>query len=214
MERLISTPRILVFAGSVRSGALSAKVADAAHKELALQGAEVTRISLTDYPLPIMDEDLEAEHGVPDNAVKLARLIADHDGLLIASPEYNASIPPLVKNTIDWVSRVHRDGAPGRSGPFPARRWRCAPPPNGHFAGIRGLYHLRAVLMNCRAEIISPQCSVARAQDAFDSDGAFREERLKNAMTTVCRTLIERARMLSTTGGDTDAGHGSMCAAG
>ena len=79
-------------------------------KELALQGAEVTRISLADYPLPIMDEDLEKEKGVPENAVQLARQIAAHDGLLIASPEYNASIPPLLKNTIDWVSRVRKDG--------------------------------------------------------------------------------------------------------
>ena len=77
---------------------------------MALQGAEVTRISLGDYPLPIMDQDLEKEKGVPENAQKLARQIAAHDGLLIASPEYNASIPPLLKNTIDWVSRVRRDG--------------------------------------------------------------------------------------------------------
>ncbi|TJW87151.1 MAG: NAD(P)H-dependent oxidoreductase, partial [Mesorhizobium sp.] len=82
-------PRILVFAGSVRTGAFSGRTADVAQKELAMQGAEVTRISLGDYPLPIMDEDLEKEKGVPENAVKLGRLIADHDGLLIATPEYN-----------------------------------------------------------------------------------------------------------------------------
>ena len=95
-------PRILVFAGSVRTGAYSGKVADAAMKELAVQGADTTRISLIDYPLPIMDEDLEARDGIPDNAMKLGRLFAAHDGLLIASPEYNSSIPPLLKNTLDW----------------------------------------------------------------------------------------------------------------
>ena len=78
--------KILVFAGSLRTGAYSDKTADAAMKELALQGAEVTRISLADYPLPIMDQDLEKEKGVPENAVRLARLIAGHDGVLIATP--------------------------------------------------------------------------------------------------------------------------------
>ena len=98
-------PKILVFAGSIRTGAWSGRTADAAMKELALQGAEVTRISLADYPLPIMDEDLEAQKGIPENAVKLARLIAHHDGVLVATPEYNGSISSVLKNAIDWASR-------------------------------------------------------------------------------------------------------------
>ena len=79
-------PKILVFAGSVRTGAYSGRTADIAHKELALQGAEVTRISLADYPLPIMDQDLEKEKGIPANALKLARMIAAHDAVLICTP--------------------------------------------------------------------------------------------------------------------------------
>ena len=114
-------PKILVFAGSIRTGAYSGRTADVAQKELAMQGAEVTRISLADYPLPIMDEDLEKEKGVPENAVKLARLIAAHDGLLIATPEYNGSIPPLLKNTIDWVSRVRTGWRPAAPAAMPAR---------------------------------------------------------------------------------------------
>ncbi|WP_048647172.1 NADPH-dependent FMN reductase [Nitratireductor soli] len=189
--------RILVFAGSIRSGAYSGQTADAAMKELALQGAEVTRISLADYPLPIMDQDLEKEKGIPENAYRLGRLIAAHDGVLIASPEYNASIPPLLKNTIDWVSRLSKDdGRPLR--PWVGKAVGLCSSSDGNFAGLRGLYHLRAVLMNCRAEIVTPQCSVARAQDAFDEDGSFKDERLRGMMEAVCRTLIERARMLST----------------
>ena len=106
-------PRILVFAGSIRTGAYSGRTADAAQRELALQGAEVTRLSLADYPLPILDQDLEKEYGIPENAMKLARQFAAHDGLLIATPEYNGSIPPLLKNAVDWISRVRADG--GRS---------------------------------------------------------------------------------------------------
>ncbi|MCX7305560.1 MAG: NAD(P)H-dependent oxidoreductase [Hyphomicrobiales bacterium] len=190
-------PKVLVFAGSLRTGAFSIKTADAAMKELALQGADVTRISLGDYPLPLVDQDLEMEKGVPENAQKLARQIAAHDGLLIASPEYNASIPPLLKNAIDWVGRVRRDGARPFK-PFEGKVAALCSSSDGNFAGMRGLYHLRAVLMACQVEVITPQCSVARAAEAFDDDGQFREERLRYQMETVCRTLIERAAMMST----------------
>lgn len=189
-------PKILVFAGSIRTGAYSGKTADAATKELALQGADVTRISLADYPLPIMDQDLEVEKGVPENAFKLARLIAAHDGFLIASPEYNSSIPPLLKNTIDWVSRIHKDG--GRPfKPYAGKIAALCSSSDGNFAGARGLYHLRSVLMNCGVEIITPQCSVPHAKDAFDEDGQFKDEQLRRRMETVVRTLIERAKMMS-----------------
>lgn len=166
-------------------------------KELAIQGALVTRIALVDYPLPLMDEDLEREKGVPENALKLARHFLDHDGVLIASPEYNASIPPLLKNTIDWISRVRKDGARPIK-PFSGKVAALCSSSDGNFAGLRGLYHLRAVLMACNVEVITPQCSVARAREAFDQDGQFREERLRHQMETVVRTLIERATMLST----------------
>jgi len=192
------TPRILVFAGSTRTGAYSGKTADAAMKELALQGADVTRISLADYPLPIMNQDLEREKGVPENAVKLAYMIGAHEAVLIATPEYNGSIPPLLKNTIDWVSRVKADarGQPFRA--FNGRLIALCSSSDGMYAGIRAINHLRAVLVQCQAEVISAQCSVPRAGDAFDENGDFREERLRKAMSKVCRSLIEHARLFST----------------
>jgi chromate reductase len=190
------TARILVFAGSVRTGAYSGRTADAAMKELALQGADVTRISLGDYPLPIMDEDLEEAEGIPDNALKLARLFASHDGILIATPEYNGSMPPLLKNAIDWISRVRHDGDRVLR-PLPGRVVAICSSSNGHFAGIRSAAHLRAVLAHIQMEVIAAQCSVPNGADAFDDDGAFREERLRKSMTRLCATLIERAEMLS-----------------
>jgi chromate reductase, NAD(P)H dehydrogenase (quinone) len=190
------TPRILVFAGSIRTGAFSGKTADAAMKELALQGAEVTRISLADYPLPIMDEDLEDAEGIPENAMKLGRLVAAHDGMLIASPEYNASVPPLLKNTLDWISRIRKDG--GKTfRPYSGKVAGLCSSSDGHFAGARALYHLRAVLMNCQVEIVTPQCSVAHAADAFNQDGRLKDNRSHALMEKVCRTVIERASMLS-----------------
>ncbi|TIQ30448.1 MAG: NAD(P)H-dependent oxidoreductase [Mesorhizobium sp.] len=189
-------PRILVFAGSVRTGAFSGRTADVAQKELAMQGAEVTRISLGDYPLPIMDEDLEKEKGIPENAVKLARQIADHDGLLIATPEYNGSIPPLLKNSIDWVSRLRRDGSRSFRPLYGKPAGLCSSS-EGKFAGIRCINHLRAVLVRCQMEVITPECSVSRANEAFAEDGQFRDARLQQSMERLCRTLIETSRMLS-----------------
>lgn len=157
----------------------------------------MTRISLADYPLPLMNEDLEAETGVPDNAFKLARQVDAHDGLLIVSPEYNASIPPLLKNTIDWVSRVRKDG--GRSfRPLNGKPAALCSSSDGTFGGVRGLYHLRAVLMNCGVEVVTPQCSVPRAHEAFDEHGEFKEEKLQRMMAKVVTILMERAQMLST----------------
>jgi chromate reductase len=190
-------PKILVFAGSLRSGAFSGRTADVAQKELAMQGAEVTRISLADYPLPIMDEDMEEEKGVPENAVKLGRLIGVHDGLLIATPEYNGSVPPLLKNTIDWVSRMRVDG--GRTfRPLAGKVAGLCSSSNGHFAGIRCINHLRAVLVRCQMEVVTPECSVPDGDSAFDGDSNFRDERLTKSMEYLCRTLIETSRMLST----------------
>lgn len=196
---MVVVPRILLFAGSIRIGAYSGRTADAAQKELALQGAEVTRISLADYPLPIMDQDLEREKGVPENVLKLARLMAANDAVLICTPEYNGSIPPLVKNTIDWMSRVRRDnGRPLQ--PFAGKVAGICSSSEGSFAGVRSANHLRAVLVRVGLEVISPEVSVPRGAEAFDEDGAFREERLRKGMTRMCRTLIEHARLLSVRG--------------
>src|SRR5690606_1840322 len=116
-------------------GAYSGKTADAAMKELAIQGAEVSRISLADYPLPIYDADLERTDGIPENARRLARILAAHDGLLIATPEYNNSVPALLKNTLDWISRVREDGGhPLR--PFRGKVAALCSSSDGKFAGI------------------------------------------------------------------------------
>lgn len=189
-------PKILVFAGSIRTGAYSGRTADVAQRELAVQGAEVTRISLGDYPLPLMDEDLEREEGIPQNAVKLARLFAAHDAILICTPEYNSSMPPLLKNAIDWVSRVRR--IDGRAiSPFSGRVAGICSSSEGHFAGIRSASHLRAVLSHIGMEVIAPQVSVPNAGEAFEKGGDFGDERLRKGMARLCGRLIDHARLLS-----------------
>src|SRR5256885_10053599 len=98
--------KILVIPGSLRTGSLNARLAAAAAHELAQSGTEVTRISLSDFPLPIYDGDLQAKSGAPKHAINLKRMIGAHHGVLLGSPENNASVPPLLKNAIEWVSRV------------------------------------------------------------------------------------------------------------
>src|ERR1700676_3250868 len=102
----MSAIKILVIPGSLRTGSLNAKLAATATCELVQAGAEVTRISLADFPLPIYDGDLQTKSGVPKHAINLKRMMSAHHGVLIVTPEYNSSVPALVKNTIDWVTRV------------------------------------------------------------------------------------------------------------
>jgi chromate reductase, NAD(P)H dehydrogenase (quinone) len=186
------TPRILLFAGSNRTGAFSGKLADCAMKELLRLEAEVTRISLIDYPLPLMDEDLEREQGIPDSALKLARLFAAHDGLFIATPEYNGSIPPLLKNAIDWISRVSRDGErPLR--PFAGKVAAIGSSSTGTFAGIRAIGHLRAILAHVGIQVVSEQCSVPNAQTAFDDMDRLHDDRTRINLEKSMRSLFEMA---------------------
>src|ERR1700752_2608693 len=137
----MSQPKILVFAGSIRTGSLNARLAALVGKELGLAEAEVTRISLQDFPLPIYDGDLEAKSGPPDNAVKLKRMLMQHGGVFITSPEYNASLAPLLKNTLDWVSRVREDGEQPYAA-FRNRVFALGAATNGPWGGRRSLMAL------------------------------------------------------------------------
>ena len=105
-------PKILIIAASLRAGSHNARLAALAAKELTLAEADVTRISLADYALPIFDADLMADSGLPPPAIELKRMLTAHRGVFIATPEYSASVPPLLKNAIDWMSRGHERGEP------------------------------------------------------------------------------------------------------
>ena len=145
----MSSPRILAFAGSARSNSWNARLVRIAAEGARVAGANVTVLDLKDHPMPLFDEDLERESGTPNNAVKLKQLFLEHDGLLIASPEYNSSITPLLKNTIDWVSQ------PGENEPMLAAYQGkvaaiMATSPGG-LGGLRGLVHLRSILSSVTA---------------------------------------------------------------
>jgi len=190
----MSPPKILVFAGSIRAGSLSTRLAALAAKELALADAEVTRVSLVDYPLPIYNGDLEAEKGVPENAAKLARLIAAHQGVFIATPEYNNSVPPLLKNTIDWVSRIESRGATD----YRNRVFAIGSTSDGMIGGARALIDLRKIVQAGLGAILIPsKVEVSRAQDAFDDSGELTVEPVSRLLKRVCRHLVDLAARLA-----------------
>jgi NAD(P)H-dependent FMN reductase len=187
-------PKILVFAGSIRSGSFNARLAALAAKELTLADADVTLISLADYPLPLYDGDLEAQSGVPDNAVKLKRMMMTHRGIFIASPEYNASVTPLLKNALDWVSRV-REVNEQPLAAYKGRVFALGAASNGTLGGYRSLMALRQILeLGCGATVLPEQIAVREEANAFDDDDQLRDERSARLLKTVLNRLIEAAR--------------------
>ena len=186
--------RVLVFAGSIRSGALSVKLAALAAKELALADAEVTQISLADYPLPLYDGDREESEGIPENATRLAHMIAGTQGVFIATPEYNNSLPPLLKNAIDWVSRHRHTGSLS----YRRRIYATGSTSAGPFGGARALADLRKVLMAGLGAIVLPdKIEIPHALDAFDEAGELVDERRAKLMKTVCVNLVDFASRLA-----------------
>ena len=186
----MSALKILVIPGSLRSGSLNAKLAAAAAHELAQSGAEVTRISLSDFPLPIYDGDLQAKSGVPKNAVNLKRMFGAHHGVLIVTPEYNSSVPALVKNTIDWVSRV-QDAGESRGEVFRERAFAIASASGGRLGGARALMALRMILTACQAHVIPNQLSLPFANEAYDDMDRLKQPADVEAQKALVRQLIE-----------------------
>src|SRR5437868_1821680 len=172
----MSALKILVIPGSLRTGSLNVRLAAAAAYEFAQAGAEVTRISLGDFPLPIYDGDLQTKSGVPKNAIDLKRMIGAHHGVFIVTPEYNSSVPPLVKNTIDWVTRVkERNETLGQV--FRERAFALGAASNGKFGGIRVLMALRQILaLGTGATVIPTQMGLSYADKAFGEMGALKNE--------------------------------------
>jgi NAD(P)H-dependent FMN reductase len=182
--------KILVIPGSLRSGSLNAKLAAAAAHEFALAGAEVTRLSLADFPLPIYDGDLQGKSGVPKPAVNLKRMMSAHHGVLIVTPEYNSSVPPLVKNTIDWVSRV-QDAHETRGQVFRGRAFAIASASEGRLGGARSLAALRLILAACHALVIPNQLALAFASQAYDDMDRLKHPADGEALGAMVRQLID-----------------------
>jgi NAD(P)H-dependent FMN reductase len=186
----MSALKILVIPGSLRSGSLNAKLAAVAAHALAREGVDVTRISLGDFPLPIYDGDLQAKSGVPKHAVNLKRMMSAHHGVLIVTPEYNSSVPALVKNTIDWVSRV-QDPHETRGQVFRDKVFAIASASGNRLGGARALAALRLILSACHAQVIPNQLALSFAEDAYDEMDRLKNSADIDALKALVRQLID-----------------------
>lgn len=187
-----SNARILAFAGSTRVHSFNKKLAAAAAKGAETAGAQVTLIDLRDYPLPLFDQDLEAAEGLPENAKALRALFLSHNALLIACPEYNGSLPAVLKNTIDWVSR-RQEGEP----PLACFKNKVAlllSTSTGALGGLRVLRHLQTVLMGMQVVVLPEQKAVPKAAEVFN-EGGIGDEKIRVEVERLGARLAEVAAL-------------------
>ena len=185
--------KILAFAGSARQDSYNKKLAQAAGRAAAAAGAEVTYLDLRDWPMPIYDGDIEAGDGPPENAFRLQALIAEQHGLLIASPEYNHSIPALLKNTLDWVSRTPRVRG---ENPFAGKLVGLMSASPGGLGGIQGQDHSRRVLETVGALVLPKTVALSHADEAFNAEGNLKDSGMAKRVHDLAAEVVATATRL------------------
>lgn len=182
--------RILAFGGSLRQDSFNHKLASIAARGARGAGAKVTLIRLRDFPLPLFDEDLEAAKGMPEEGKRLKKLFAEHDALLIASPEYNGGLSAALKNVIDWVSRATADNEPPLQVLAGKKAAILAGSPGG-YGGSRGLEMLRKQLENIRIEVLTNQVTVPRIHEVMDGDGELTDLKCQQQVLALGEELAQ-----------------------
>ena len=191
----MNTPRILVFGGSLRKDSFNQKLAAIAAEGAREAGAEVTLISLRDFPMPLFDQDLEEEIGKPAEAKRLKELFLNHQGLLIASPEYNSSYSAALKNAIDWVSRGDGPDEPPISALAGKSAVLMATSPGG-LGGLRGLVPLRMLLGNLGITLLPDQIAIPSAFQAFGTDGRLVDPKQEAVVRALGAKLAEQLKKI------------------
>ncbi|MBP0622419.1 NADPH-dependent FMN reductase [Cupriavidus consociatus] len=190
------TVKILALCGSARRGSVNRKLLDVAVRGAGDSGAEVRLVSLADHSLPFYDGDFEQEYGMPAAARELQRLLAEHDALLVASPEYNGGYTALLKNAIDWISRPMATGESGVQ-LFQGKVAAVISASPGPMGGIRSMLGMRGVLEKLGMLVIPQGFSLAAAHQAFDADGGLIQKPVETEVRAVGARLVETARGLS-----------------
>lgn len=190
-----STPLLFV-AGSTREASFNKKLARLAAQFAEDGGSSATLVDLADYPMPIYDGDFETEHGPPDNARKLKALMQAHAGIFLASPEYNAGVSSLLKNALDWVSRVRDEGETPLE-VYKTRVFMLAAASPGGFGGMRGLMMLRQILANGLGALVLPdQLVIPQANKAFDEAGGLVDSGQAEKLKDLVQELSRAAKVL------------------
>ena len=187
---------ILAFAGSARKASFNKRLIKIAAAGATDAGANVTLIDLADFQMPLFDQDLEAAQGMPAAAGEFKTLLSEHDGFLIASPEYNSTLSPLLKNAVDWASRSQAEGETpltAYAGKF-AGIMAASP---GAVGGLRGLVSLRMLLGNLGVTVLPEQVTVPHASKAFAEDGSLIDPKKQQAAANIggrLARLIDRLK--------------------
>ena len=189
--------RLLFFAGSAREASFNKKLALLGHHIAEANGIEAVFVDLKDYPMPIYNGDLEAAEGPPERASAFKALLGEYQGVFIASPEYNSSVTPLLKNTLDWVTRVRAKGETGLE-VFKSRVFAISGASPGYYGGMRSLLNLRQILaVGIGALVIPEQIALPRAMDAFEVDGSLKDRNQQEMLKGVVEALAIAARKLA-----------------
>jgi NAD(P)H-dependent FMN reductase len=193
---MTASARLLFFAGSARAGSHNKKLARLGAKIAEANGIPATFLDLDDYPMPIYHGDLEASDGQPENAKKLKAVMEAHSGIFIASPEYNASITPLLKNSLDWVSHVRSEGeAPLQV--YKTRVFALGSASPGGMGGLRSLITVRQVLeLGLGALVLPDQFAGPRAHEAFGEDGHLKNKEAQETFKALLQKLARAAHVL------------------
>lgn len=183
-------PKILAFAGSLRKDSYNKKLVKIAMKGAQEAGAEVTYIDLKDYPLPLYDQEIEDSQGLPENALKLKKLMQSHDGFLLACPEYNSSMSGVFKNVIDWASRNATPDETYLSCYIdkPVALMSASP---GQLGGLRGLVHVRSLFGNIFSLVLPQQKCIPQADKAFDENGNLKDSKAQNDVMNLGKQLTQ-----------------------
>ncbi|NEO74890.1 NAD(P)H-dependent oxidoreductase [Moorena sp. SIO4G3] len=189
--------KILAFAGSARIESFNKKLVKIAAEEAKVAGAEVTYLDLLDYPMPIFNQDLEAQEGLPDTVLQFKALLKSHQGFLISCPEYNGSITPLLKNVIDWASRPDPEEPSMALSGFKGKVAALLATSPGGLGGMRGLVHVRAILEGIGVLVIPDQKAIPRAYQAFDDQGNLKDEKQLKAVQAIATKLVDVTAKLS-----------------
>lgn len=188
-------PRLLFMAGSSREGSINRKLARQAYEFGRALEADCELIELADYDMPLYNGDLEARDGLPENAKRLKAKFIACDGFLLAAPEYNSSLTPLLKNTLDWISRKETDDEPALAAYQGKVAALTAASPGG-FGGLRGLVPLRMMLGNIGVHVLPDQLAISRAHEAFGDDGALSDDGQAQRLRGIVASLVTAAAKL------------------
>lgn len=191
--------KLLIFAGSARSGSFNKRLAAVAAQAAATSGADVavTHIDLGDYPMPLYDGDDETNKGLPENAGKLQALFAAHDALIVSTPEYNGLPPPLLKNTLDWVSRTHKAStAPSGLAVYQGKVAGLLSTSPGINGGLRSLNITRQFFTNLGMLVVPEQFALGGAAAAFDEAGNLTDAKQQQAVERVVNSVLRVTQAL------------------